>query len=85
MTPLERAARALQDEIGGNFHETVDDELAAHLFRQGARAVLTAIREPSEGMLVAGERGGFGDPYYGGDQLADSYRSMIDAALSEGG
>lgn len=51
MTPLERAARALHEALGLDWPYVYDDVAMKEL----ARAVLTAIREPSEEMVKAGE------------------------------
>jgi hypothetical protein len=66
--------------------DDLDDETKAERVNQ-VRAVLTAIREPSEGMKVAG-----GENIVHSDEqtepdtrtAADVWASMIDAALSEG-
>lgn len=78
MTPLERAALAASQ--AAKLPQPADDD---EFFMSIARAVLTAIREPSEGMERA---------YYGGEwgfcevlpALDDLWPKMIDAALEEG-
>lgn len=87
MTPLERAARAVRDEIAhphGNGEWILDEGFRDDsYFADVARAVLTAIREPSEGMNVAGFMTmAPGDPER--EDAADCWRVMIDAALAEG-
>lgn len=104
MTVIERAARALaggSDKFDalpldkrelrelqrhGYQHDTTQSELL-----DDARAVLQAIREPSEGMVEAGQSA-LEDPDITGDDgtvcIVDGdanavYRAMIDAALSE--
>jgi hypothetical protein len=93
MTPLERAARAVREEAGAYAHPSggfmteggiVDEQ---H-FRDIVRAVLQAIREPSEGMERAGYGNSKGDPDNAGviDNPAPimAWQAMIDAALEEG-
>lgn len=82
MTPLERAAKAIDDLLG------VDGQLDATP-EEAARAVLEAIREPSE-VMVAGA--GINAPeeivfYDRADvqaHLSRAWQAMIDAALEEG-
>lgn len=77
MTPLERAARALQqaDEIGADAWEAMTHgEQMGYLIK--ARAVLTAIREPSEAMDFAAAA-------CESSYIGDVYTAMIDAALAE--
>lgn len=64
MTPIERAAKALRDL-------TVSGEEA----NRYARAVLQAIREPSEGMRDAALA------MKNADNVDDTWQAMIDAAL----
>lgn len=88
MTLLERAAEAVRNELGDY---AVDDmwmtegglRSASH-YRDLARAVLQAIREPSEGM----KRAGVLAPNYLEDQssargCSNIFTAMIDAALEE--
>lgn len=72
-SPLERAAWAIHDILEGEHHK--DNYVRA------ARAVLTAIREPSEGMQAAG----YGECHHPKDIPEHIWQAMIDAALSEGG
>lgn len=89
MTPLERAARALhKDYIEERIRNGVKpsdlpswDDLGSDgrlYFTHKVRAILTAIREPSDYMAAAGtlpDR----------EPLAeDVWKAMIDAALAEG-
>lgn len=84
MTPIERAARAhYADAWGGKpWHAWEDvDEVERQEHMRAVRAVLTAIREPSEAMLEAGaeydsETGCSGNP-------RKIYPAMIDAAMKE--
>jgi hypothetical protein len=77
---LERAARAAADADQEDYDE------APLLFREIARAVLQAIREPSEALIQAGdlailalgETRGLG--IYGSEEC---WRAMIDAAIAE--
>lgn len=57
--------------------DNLDDDAKAERVNQ-VRAVLTAIREPSEGMIKAGECDG-DMPF-----AEESWELMIDAALAEG-
>jgi hypothetical protein len=103
MTPLERAARAMADALA-NDSETdawMDAEDDPREFRidgtvnleVAARAVLAAIREPSEGMRQAGESIGdeecipTNDGYaqLSADGETKIWQAMIDAMLAEGG
>lgn len=85
MTPLERAANAIEHE----FVELADPDgkvSAYGIAHRVARAVLNAIREPSEGMGDAG-RAALTRSHLGGgtdDYVSDTWQAMIDAALSGG-
>lgn len=74
MTPLERAAQAIHDTLPCNSGEDPPD---VDLLVPVVRAVLTAIREPSEAMDRAAAEC---ESSYVGDVFA----AMIDAALAEG-
>lgn len=89
-SPIERAARALAEDAYDRQHCGLPTEPTREQFvsvmeasyRSTARAVLTAIREPSEGMWQAG------DDHCEHRDTADPkavWQAMIDAALSEGG
>jgi hypothetical protein len=98
MTPLERAAKALYErDHDGRFkiigepcawEELTPESKATYI--DEARAVLTSIREPSEGMYDAGESA----DWVGEDESHSAVRpsedgpgiwqAMIDAALAEG-
>lgn len=67
MRVIEKAARALQEDIGLDPGEAVD----------AARAVFRAIREPDEGMALAAV------PWLNRGHIAIVWRRMIDAALGE--
>jgi hypothetical protein len=75
MTPIERAARALTLYVP----EPIAEE--------AARAVIEAIREPSEAMETAGYGNSKGDPDYTGivdnPRPDDAWRDMIDELLKE--
>lgn len=85
---IERGARALyEDGRRGNQRDSypwdqAHDEVAAR-YRASARAVLAAIREPTEAMLSAGGDAVYGqDPESGSNTVAASaFTAMIDAAL----
>lgn len=108
MTPLERAARALyKDYVEGRIRMGVkpsdlpawedlgqDGEFA---FYAPARAVIEAIREPSEAVRkamrqtipVTGHDWEYNDPVVSNgvvidDEPGDCWRAMIDALLEEG-
>lgn len=86
MTPLERAARAVREQIA--FEQDEDDGdrfmveggLRGHeFFNEIARALIEAIREPSEAMIKAA----WSEASEGGDP-PEIYAAMIDALLKEG-
>ena len=91
MTPLERAARVLARRScppGGEaqFPYVSADEWEAKNWRDhiaAARAVLMAVREPSEGMVASARASG--DPYerYGREPAEIEWQAMIDAALAD--
>ncbi len=73
MTPLERAARALEEHL-------VCGTIRRGEYKDAVRAVLTAIREPSEAMSSA-----YFDVLEGKPMAPDTvFPAMIDAALAEG-
>lgn len=81
-SPLERAANAIEHE----FVELADPDgpiSSCGIAKRVARAVLEAIREPSEAMLDAGEENGQ-VPYEPGIFVREAWQAMIDAALEEG-
>ena len=93
MSPDERAARALQeawddgsDVASGLPPIEFTDAEAAHL----ARAVLQAVREPSEGMIEAGRWNDFTPHSVDSSETAAAdadvalvWRNMIDKALTD--
>jgi hypothetical protein len=97
VTPIERAARALKDEADRIFQLKQSNEI--HVFMAGkegagweslVRAVISAIREPSEGMRDAAytveaefrtTMGNLDRGYSEGDGI---WQAMIDALLAEG-
>ncbi len=93
-TPLERAARALYKQIGSDFDPFNEGEDAKWPeFIDEARAVIEAIREPSEAMMPAqGVFAGFthdaddleDNRYVDADEARYTWHSMIDALLAEG-
>jgi hypothetical protein len=91
MTPLERAAQALQKEADRLFEEKTSPEFRDFMAgREGAgwttlvRAVLQSIREPSEGMLGACDNIGMEAEAENPNRAALFWQRMIDAALEEG-
>ncbi|MGK2909784.1 MAG: hypothetical protein ACSLE1_08305 [Sphingobium sp.] len=101
MTPLERAARAICADYGVDPDRIVTAEDDAHIglglkqehpawtrYVPMVKAVLTAIRDPSEDMRSAGSEitrhvtPEESDEAYEGD-AANIWRLMIDAALQE--
>lgn len=98
MTPLQRAARAVREGIAyphGDGTFLVEGGFRGDdFFTEVARAVLTAIREPSDGMRSAGAEettsfaqpgivvvgAGSGESEIGAEKI---YQAMIDAMLEE--
>lgn len=85
MNPLERAARALCTLDGNPENAKMDGKPLWQDYLPEARAVIEAIREPSEAMQVAGVNA----PNYLEDQSSrrgctNIYATMIDALLEEG-
>ena len=82
-SPLERAAQAVRAEMavqqpdGSYVIETPPYDEA--FFQDIARAVLQAIREPSDAMCEAAE---YPNDYQGFERV--TWRAMIDSALEEG-
>jgi hypothetical protein len=80
MTPIERATAAAEAEIGKReMVDTAPSVIRRLTAERVARAVLSAIREPSEGMVAAAEW----DVRNGSAAYRVMFRSMIDAALDE--
>lgn len=88
MTPLERAALAIRQADNAGYHDAENKD-----YRAMARAVLQAIREPSEAMTP--EEGVFAGFSHDSDGVEDNnyitseearyaWQAMIDAALEEG-
>lgn len=76
MTLIERAEKALRDELGLDWPFTGNDGL-----RDAVRAVLTAIREPDEAMITEAY-----DSYAANNgSLRAVWGHMIDAMLAEEG
>lgn len=93
-SPLDRAARSAYEqgeaERSTTFGVDWNDpslENVRETFRRRARAVLTAIREPSEGMIVKGQQTVMEhwqrDDGPDEDSAEQAWQAMIDAALSE--
>lgn len=77
---IERAARAMCiaadfNEAGTDFHGPM-----GKYWRDMARAVITAIREPTEGMVTMGVEANVVD---GASRVPAVWRTMIDAILAE--
>lgn len=85
MTPLERAARALCAIDANSETATMADKPLWQDYLPAVRAVLQALREPSDRMLAAAM---MGCPVREGgiipSDVRDTYTAMIDAALEEG-
>lgn len=73
--PLERAARALCSLAGNPENATMDGKPLWMDYLPEARAVIEAIREPSEAMIDAGSTHDSADGCY------PVYRAMIDQLL----
>jgi hypothetical protein len=99
MTSVERAARALAEALqaqepqhGGTFHVDSDDLRATVIdgtfdLYALARAVIAAIREPSEGMVEAAVLSTvdvWGDERDAGREFKIEFSAAIDALLEEG-
>lgn len=89
MTPLERAARAMYDNVQPEWDwDDPDAELLRRMYLDNARAALNAVREPTDAMKSAGaEVTRFiapdeGDGAYE-SEAANTWRFMISALLSE--
>lgn len=78
-SPIERAARALCELDGNPPNATMEGKPLWRDYVPEVRAVLTAIREPSEAMLAVDPAGPTGSIY-----PEDIWRAMVDAALLEG-
>lgn len=85
-SPLERAARAMYHSVirfeqGDDFEwPDVATSQTADEWRDAARAVLMAIREPSNAMLNADSGQ---DERWDGVFVRNAWRAMIDVALEE--
>lgn len=77
MTPLERAARAVYKVSYNGPYGPEDEDAAWRTQLDAVRAVLTAIREPSEAMDRAAAE-------CESSYVGDVFTAMIDAALAEG-
>lgn len=93
MTPLERAGKAVSDNLGKQAEQgfaTVSD-VGRYPVLDGcidtqelARAVLLAIREPSEEIVKSGHMAAVTALHrYGGYRMEDIWQAMIDKALEE--
>ncbi|HEX7856073.1 MAG TPA: hypothetical protein VF503_20525 [Sphingobium sp.] len=77
---LERAARALCTAAGNPENITFEGKPMWQSYLSEARAVLVAIREPSEVMVSAGQ-----DVASWKSNVGEAWHAMIDAALAENG
>ena len=78
MTPITRAARALAKQQSGTDDYDALDPALQDALKDEVRAVLGAVREPSEGMADAGY------VHYNEDEGPwRVFEAMIDAALTE--
>lgn len=76
---IDRAARALVlAESGGDDFDAFDAEMQDTI-RANVRAVLAAIREPTESMVIAAQLG----DAWAMDDPEGMWREMIDAALMD--
>ena len=96
MSMVERVARAMYP---GLYEMSISDtdaigeqniEVAKNRALRQARAAISAMREPTEGMMKAGieahakaDDSGIDDKPWMPDTLPSTYRAMIDAALKE--
>ncbi len=75
---IERIAQAIY-EAAGDAAEDYEEWCSMPMAEAAARAVLAAMREPTEAMCDAGHLG----HYITRDDANDVWRAMIDAALKE--
>jgi len=80
---VERVAKAL---LRAEFNETPEDEgfwkKYADTYRQQARAAISAMRQPTEAMGIAGKYATWaGNEGFSDDHAKMTFRAMIDAAL----
>lgn len=80
MTPLRKAARALVlKESGTDSFDALSEELQEQVI-ESVKAVLEAMRSPSDAMLSAGSDASMEPPF-----VAEyAWQAMIDAAITEG-
>lgn len=86
MTPIERAARVIAELAGGGPWERMS-EPHRESYIDEARAVIAAIREPSEAMVQAYADGIDKDACISPEAYwirDDGFSAMIDALLEEG-
>ncbi|HEX7852482.1 MAG TPA: hypothetical protein VF503_02185 [Sphingobium sp.] len=91
MKPIERAAKAMYDAVQPDWDwKDPDAELLRRIYRESARAVIAALREPDELMIQAGAEivrhigPDESDEAFLND-AANTWRLMVDAALAERG
>lgn len=85
MTMLEKLARALHTVAEGPAYEKLP-ESAKRLYREGARAILTELREPRQSLLEAMHDGLCPREFDGScwDRLKAEWQQGIDEILKEG-
>ena len=84
MTPVERAARAMHDNVNPEWEwDDPDAGPLRRMYRDNARAAILAIREPTVLMTQAGLRARRAKEVVAWPPLA-VWQAMIDAALEEG-
>jgi len=89
MTPIERAARILYDAVQPEWDwNDPGAEPLRRKYRENARAVIAALREPSELMIEAGAEiirhigpDESNDAFF--NDAANTWRLMVDSALAE--
>ena len=90
MTPIEGAARAVREELNpavlSSGRDLVEQTMDGEDYAAIARAVIAAIREPSDHILLEMREplGTHSDGFAVSHTNRDSWRAGIDAALAEG-
>ena len=87
MTPIERATKAVEDALIGHVDPTSHAMSEYGIAKMIVPIVLTALREPSEGMVREGVLSTvevWDDDRDAERELTTEWQAMIDAALAEG-
>jgi hypothetical protein len=80
MSPLAKAARALVlKESGTDSFDALEPELQEQVI-ESVKAVLEAVRSPSDAMLEAGVDGAGNSAF----EVENAWQAIIDAAIAEG-